>query len=133
MSWSPENLLLLFIIHLLSCNNSIFPSTSFMHVHYLPIIFCSVKSKGKQNKLLISLILKESKRLFFFSIWGFFQEHLRFTEQQEKREAISLIPLYHFHPLHRNIDISRAITAKCSSLHIASSRFRTRNLWNASR
>ena len=57
-----------------------------------------------------------------FSLWVFFHEHSQFTEQQEKREAISLIPLYHLHPLHRRLDISRAITADNSPLHIASSR-----------
>ena len=37
-------------------------------------------------------------------------------------EAISLTLLYHFHPLHRHLDISRAITGQSSRLHIATSR-----------
>ena len=49
--------------------------------------------------------------LIFFSIWVFFHEHSRFTGQQGKGEGISLTPLYHFHPLHRHLDISWAITA----------------------
>ena len=65
----------------------------------------------------------------FFSMWVFFYVHSRFTGQQGKREAIYLTPLYHFHPLHRHLDISRAITAESSPLHIASSRTRTGNLW----
>ena len=56
---------------------------------------------------------------FFFSIWVFFHEHSRFTGQQGKGEGIFLTPLYHFHPLHRHLDISRAITAGSSPLHIA--------------
>ena len=64
----------------------------------------------------------------FFSIWVFFHEHLRFTGQQGKGEAISLSPLYQFHPLHRHVDISRAITAEGSPLHKTSRRTRTRNL-----
>ena len=40
-----------------------------------------------------------------------------------------LTSLYNFNPLHRHLDISRAITAEGLSLHIASSRNRTRNLW----
>ena len=36
--------------------------------------------------------------------------------------GIYLTPLYHFHPLHRHLDISRAITAESSPLHIAGSR-----------
>ena len=43
--------------------------------------------------------------------------------------GISLIPFYHFHPPHRHLDISRAITAEISPLHIASSRTRTGNFW----
>ena len=57
--------------------------------------------------------------VFFFLIWVFFHEHSRFKEQPGKVEAISLIPLYHFRPLHRHLDICRAITAESSVLHIA--------------
>ena len=67
--------------------------------------------------------------IFFFSIWVFFHEHSRFTGQQGKGEGIYLTPLCHFHPLHRHLDISRAITAESSPLHIAGSRTRTGNLW----
>ena len=66
---------------------------------------------------------------FFFSIWVFFHEHSLFTGQQGKAEGIFLIPLYHFHPLHGHLNISRAIIAVSSLLHIASSRTRTGNLW----
>ena len=55
----------------------------------------------------------------FFSIWVFFHEHSRITGLQEKGEGISLTPHYHFHPLHRRLDISRAIAAESSPLHIA--------------
>ena len=54
---------------------------------------------------------------YCFSIWIFFHEHSRFTRQQGKGEGIYLTPLYHFHPLHRHLDISRAITAESSPLH----------------
>ena len=59
---------------------------------------------------------------FFFSIWVFFREHSQITGLQGKEEGISLTPHYHFHPLHRHLDISRAITAESSLLHIVSSR-----------
>ena len=62
---------------------------------------------------------------FFFSILVFLHEHSRFTGQQGKGEAISLSPLYHFHPLHRHLDISRATVAESSPLQIGSSRTRT--------
>ena len=71
---------------------------------------------------------KMTERIFF-SIWVFFHEHSRFTRQQGKVEAISLTPLYYFHPLHRHLDISRVIAAESSPLHIASSWTRTGNLW----
>ena len=67
---------------------------------------------------------------FFFrlSVFFFFHEHSRFTAQQGKGEGIYSTPLYHFHPLHRYLDISREVTAESSHLHIASSRTRTRIL-----
>ena len=64
----------------------------------------------------------------FFSLWVFFHEHSRLTGQQWKGEAISLTPFYQFHPLHRHLDISRAITAESSPLRIPSGRTRTRSL-----
>ena len=51
---------------------------------------------------------------YFFSNWVFFYEHLR---------------NYHLHPLHRHLDISRAITAETLPLHIASSWTWNGNLW----
>ena len=42
---------------------------------------------------------------------------------QGKGEGISLTPHYHFHPLHRQLDISRAITAESSPLHGFSHQF----------
>ena len=44
---------------------------------------------------------------------GFF-----FTNTQDSQD-ISLIILFHFHPLHRHLDLSRAIIAESSTLHIA--------------
>ena len=46
----------------------------------------------------------------FFSISLFLQQHSRFTGQQGKKVAIFLTLLYHFHPLHRHLDISWTIT-----------------------
>ena len=66
---------------------------------------------------------------FFFSIWVFFHEHSRFPGQQGKGEGIYLTPLYNFHPLHRHLDISRAIAAESSPLRIVGSWTRTGNLW----
>ena len=57
--------------------------------------------------------------IFFFSIWVFYHDHSRITGLQGKGEGISLTPHYHFHPLHRHLDISRTITAESSPLYIA--------------
>ena len=43
--------------------------------------------------------------LFCFFIWVFYHEYSRFTEQQGKGKGIFLTPLYHFHPLHRHLNI----------------------------
>ena len=65
----------------------------------------------------------------FFSICVFFHEHTGFTGQQGKEKVISLTPLYHFYPLHRHLDISRAIITGSSPLLIAGGQTRTENLW----
>ena len=67
--------------------------------------------------------------MFFFSIWVFFLDHSWITWLQGKGEGISLTPHYHFHLLHRHLDISRVITAESSLLPIGSSQAQTRNLW----
>ena len=63
----------------------------------------------------------------FFTISVFFHEHSRITGLQGKGECISLTPHYHFQPLHRHLNISRAIAAESSPLHIVNSRTRTAN------
>ena len=67
--------------------------------------------------------------IIIFSIWFFFHEHSRITGLQGKGKGISITPHYHFHPLHRHLDICRAITAESSPLHIASNRTQTENFW----
>ena len=64
----------------------------------------------------------------FFSNWVLFHEHSQITGLQGKGEGILLTPHYRFHPLHRHLDISPAITAESSPLQIVSSRTRTGNL-----
>ena len=83
-----------------------------------------MKSKNELKEINI-----KNRVIILFSILVFFHEHSRITGLQGKEEGISLTPHYHFHPLHKHLDISQAINAVSSSLHIASSRTRTRNLW----
>ena len=68
-------------------------------------------------------------RFGFFSIWLFFPEYSQFTGQQVKRGAISLYRFYHFHLLHRHLDISWVIAAQSSPLGITGSWNQTWNLW----
>ena len=72
--------------------------------------------KGTHSFAFKSSIFKLQKEVFS-SIWVFFDVHSRFTGQQGKGEALCLTPLYHFHPFHRHLDISRAITAESSPPH----------------
>ena len=75
----------------------------------------------------LQMVLEE---LCFFFMWVFFHSHSRITGLQGKgkEEGISLTPYYHFHSLHRHLDISRAITAEGSPLRIGSSWTRTGNI-----
>ena len=69
------------------------------------------RNQASQQRCQSHQLVIHSDIAFFFYL-GFFQEHSRFTGQQGKGEGIYLTPLYHFHPLHRHLDISRAITAE---------------------
>ena len=65
-------------------------------------------------------VVNSTYELFFFYL-GFLSRP--FTNHRTAGEGgggISLTPHYHFHPLHRHLDIRRAITAESSPLHIAS-------------
>ena len=56
----------------------------------------------------------------FFLYLGFLSRPFTNHRFSGEGEGISLIPLYHFHPLHRHLDISQTITAESSLLYIAS-------------
>ena len=73
------------------------------------------------------------KKYIFGGAVCFFHEHSRFKGRQGKGEDISVTPLHYFHSLHRHLDISRAIIAEDSTLHVASSRTRTRKLLDTER
>ena len=65
---------------------------------------------------------------FFFL--GFLSRTFANHRTAGNAEGNSLTPHYHFDPLHKHLDISWAITAESSPLHIASSRTQTGNLWS---
>ena len=66
--------------------------------------------------------------------WFFFLSGFSFSNIHESRdckgkwEGISLTPHCNFHPLHRNLEISRVITANSSLLHTDCTRTRTANV-----
>ena len=113
--------------------HALFKCFIYLHVCVLDRLICfTFQQKWSKNPVLwfsqkssmrdIKHSLKQTSAIInfdFFSTWVFIHEHLRFTRQQRKGEAISLTPHYHFHPFHRQLDISRAISAKSSPLHIA--------------
>ena len=64
-----------------------------------------------------------------FVYLGFLSRPFTNHRTEWKGKGISLTPDQHFHPRHRHLDISRAISAESSPLHIASSRTRNGNIW----
>ena len=69
------------------------------------------------NELTMNNLLK-FKTVFFFLSGFFFHERSQIIGQQGKGEGFYLTPLYHFHLLHRHLDIGSTITAEGSPLHI---------------
>ena len=72
----------------------------------------------------------EREIVFVFVLSGFSSTSIHDSQGSKGRGKSSiLVPLYHFHPLHRHLDISRAITAGSTPLRVAGSGARTGNLW----
>ena len=68
------------------------------------------KEPGEWKNLFRELSNDDREYYFFFFLSGFFfQKHSRITGLQGKGKGISLTPHYHFHPLHRYLDISRQL------------------------
>ena len=105
-----------------SCYILLAEQTSSSECLYQPAITCS--------KLTTETLEQGMK--CFFSIWGFIHNYSRIIGLQGKGDGISSTPHYHFHPLHRHLDISRAITAEISPLHIGSSQIRNGSQWRRS-
>ena len=95
------------------------------------VLIRNLRDSWLLNSLLLLSVMSKTdiNIIHLFFIWAFFHKHSPFTGQQGKGQGISLSPLYHFYPLHRHLDISGAINAESSPLHIACSRIRTGNLW----
>ena len=97
-----------------------------------PIYFHVILTFGQLQKNVTMCPFRQVAKMihnesFFFSVWDFFHEHSRLTWQQGKQEGIYFTQLFHFHLPHRHLDISCAITAESSPLHIASCQTQSRN------
>ena len=88
-------------------------------------IIKKVKEQYSGLKVLVTII---TETIFFLSGFSFTDIHHSQDNRGRGSLSLSLTALYHFHLLHRHIDISQAITAESSPMHIASSRTWTRNL-----
>ena len=86
-----------------------------------------------QGSIKLYNLSKNEKKICFRGIF-FFPSGFSFTNIDEsqdcrgRRRTFFLTPYYYFHPLHRHLDISRAITAENGPPQIASNRTRTENL-----
>ena len=83
------------------------------------------------------MLLKSKKPLRRLSAHNFFLSGISFTNIHKSQDCRgmgrhSLTSHYYFHPLYRNLDISLAITAESSPLHISSDRTRIGNHWFSS-
>ena len=122
------------------CNKYHFKFLSFYDCTFMVSITLSLKSRlgtihvlnylktYSRTYLYLFVCLFVFVFLFFFYV-GFLSRTFTNHRTAGEGEGISLTPHYHFHRLHRHLDISRAITAESLPLHIASCQTRTGNLW----
>ena len=94
------------------------------HYYWLSLLHSSILTKPELRFCTGLNPARGTSEIFFLSGSSFTTIH-ESQDLQGIGEGISLTPLYHFHPLYRHRDISRAITARSSPLHIGSSRTRT--------
>ena len=59
---------------------------------------------------------------WFFFCLDFLLHDIHDSQYSRGKGRLFLIPLYHFHPLHKNLHIRRAITTDSSFLHMANAR-----------
>ena len=93
---------------------------SFYDCTFTVSITLSLKSRAETIHLLNYLKTYSRTYLYFFFYVSFLSRTFTNHRTAGEGKGISLTPHYHFHPLHRHLDISWAITAESSLLHIAS-------------
>ena len=102
---------------------------SFYDCTFTVSITLSLKSRAETIHLLNYLKTYSRTYLYFFFYVSFLSRTFTNHRTAGEGEGISLTPHYHFHPLHRHLDISWAVTTESSLLHIASCRNRSWNLF----
>ena len=103
------------------------------YIYYIYTWLIKSKAAKLQNVHVLernlNISFSMSLQNIYIYIYIFIYLRSRITGLQGKGEGISLNPHYHFHLLRKHLDISRAITAESSPLHIASDRTQAGNLW----
>ena len=95
----------------------IYPENAGVSPFHLPT---SCTPEGVSEVLMkVALVLQSQVFRISFFYLGFLSQ-ITFLNHRTAGEGRghTLTPHYHFHPLHRHLDISLAITAESSSLHI---------------
>ena len=110
-------------------------SSFFYFINFNLFLFFNLVGPATAFNLIVNKLSCKANWLFSASFDFFFLSEFSFTNIHDSQDTrgrgggIYLTPPYHFHPLHRHLDISWAITAESSPLHITSSRTRTGNVW----
>ena len=101
------------------------PMATIPFIRFSNQVFKKMQNEGSKHGSIMSMLKKvfgiyfNVFKVFADTVDNFIKPFFAITVQQEKGEAISLSPLYHFHTLHGQLNTSRAVTAGSSPLHIA--------------
>ena len=101
------------------------PMATIPFIRFSNQVFKKMQNEGSKHGSIMSMLKKvfgiyfNVFKVFADTVDNFIKPFFAITVQQEKGEAISLSPLYHFHTLHGQLDTSQAVTAGSSPLHIA--------------
>ena len=108
-------LLLLLIVYLFFHEQSLLIGQSFLIPHYYSHLPMNIQTLAGDN-------FRECTSTRSFFLFGFSLTNIHYSQDSKGRGRWRPLPtsFYHFNPIHRHLDISRAITAKSSSLHIPS-------------
>ena len=87
-------------------------------------------SSSTYNESLFLYVVKHNLLFLSFFLSGFSFTNIHDSQDSRWKGRLLLSPFYHFHPLHRHLDISWVIAAETPPLRIAGSRNWTWKLWH---